>query len=296
MNNLQYEKIMLATGIMLKKRHQTTISLRHLEFLKAALQENMTIHITRAFLQNKNHYFICVNSPIHSTPSKQVRANSRQTQNDGEEEVEQVVEPPVDCQVIPVEEVVNNEPMLVDEEVVEEQQQEQLQPYQLTVFYRTQLIHFEQAFLQWVNDHYDHERRNFDQQQEEQYGQAMLLNLNQQQQEQQILADNIPLVCGHDVGADEVHYNNIIIDNNEEEDDGNNNFINNEGDYDVDDIDDINKEQNNNIIIPDVDDVDEVEENNVIIHGADDVDEEEVYNNNIINVVDIDDEDNDDRK
>ncbi len=61
----------------------------------------------------------------------------------------------LDCQVIPVEEDDNNEPMLVDEEVVEEQQQEQLQPYQLTVFYHTQLIRFEQAFLQWVNDHYE---------------------------------------------------------------------------------------------------------------------------------------------
>jgi hypothetical protein len=72
LNNLHYQNVMLATGIMLKKGEQTTISLRHLEFLMASLQENMKIHFTRAAMQNKNHYFICVEYPNHSTPSKQI--------------------------------------------------------------------------------------------------------------------------------------------------------------------------------------------------------------------------------
>ena len=53
LNNLHYQAVMLATGIMLRKGDQLTISLRHLEFLKAALQENMTIHVTRVFYETK---------------------------------------------------------------------------------------------------------------------------------------------------------------------------------------------------------------------------------------------------
>jgi hypothetical protein len=75
LNNQHYQNVMLAAGVMLKKGEQTTISLRHLEFLKASLQENMTIHITSTAMQNKNHYFICVEYPTHSTPSKQLKAN-----------------------------------------------------------------------------------------------------------------------------------------------------------------------------------------------------------------------------
>jgi hypothetical protein len=68
---------MLAIGIMLKKGEQTTISLIHLEFLMASLQENMTIHITRAAMQSKNHYFLCVEYLTHATPSKQLKADPR---------------------------------------------------------------------------------------------------------------------------------------------------------------------------------------------------------------------------
>jgi hypothetical protein len=82
-------------------------------------------------MQNKNHYFICVEFPAHSTPSKQLKANPRiiirrggnqldhrsllllnrlQTKRDEEEEVVQGEAPPVDCQVIPVEENDDVEP------------------------------------------------------------------------------------------------------------------------------------------------------------------------------------------
>jgi hypothetical protein len=76
-NDLQYKTTLLAAGIMLKKGDQTTISLRHLEFLRTALQENMAIHITRAFLQNKNHCFLSVDHPAHSSAAKQVKADPR---------------------------------------------------------------------------------------------------------------------------------------------------------------------------------------------------------------------------
>jgi hypothetical protein len=51
---------MLATGIMSQRWINIVISLDHLEFLKAALQENMTIHISWASVQNKNHYFVAI--------------------------------------------------------------------------------------------------------------------------------------------------------------------------------------------------------------------------------------------
>ncbi len=100
-------------------------------------------------MQNKNHYFLSVDYPAHSTLSYQVRAdpwiiirrggnwlngrsflllNRLQTKRDGEEEVVQWLEPPVDCKVIPFEEDDFNEPMLVNEEVQEVE--EELQPYQ----------------------------------------------------------------------------------------------------------------------------------------------------------------------
>jgi hypothetical protein len=52
LNNQHYQNAMLALGIMLMKGEQTTISLRHLEFSMASLQENMKIHISRAAMQN----------------------------------------------------------------------------------------------------------------------------------------------------------------------------------------------------------------------------------------------------
>jgi hypothetical protein len=53
----------------------------------------------------------------------------------------------VDCQVIPVEENDDIEPMLGDEEVQEvqvEHKQEELLPHQLTNYYGQQRIHFEE--------------------------------------------------------------------------------------------------------------------------------------------------------
>jgi hypothetical protein len=52
---------MFATGIMVQKGINIIISLQHLEFSKAELQENMVIYITRAGIANKNHYFIAIN-------------------------------------------------------------------------------------------------------------------------------------------------------------------------------------------------------------------------------------------
>ena len=59
-NEQNYSTLMLATGNMTQRGINIVISLKHLEFLKAALQENMTIHISWASVQNKNHYFVAI--------------------------------------------------------------------------------------------------------------------------------------------------------------------------------------------------------------------------------------------
>ena len=48
LNEPNYTTLMLTTGIMSQRGINIVISLDHLEFLKAALQENMTIHISWA--------------------------------------------------------------------------------------------------------------------------------------------------------------------------------------------------------------------------------------------------------
>jgi hypothetical protein len=48
LNQENYTTFMLATEIMSRRGINIVISLDHLEFLKAALQENMTIHISWA--------------------------------------------------------------------------------------------------------------------------------------------------------------------------------------------------------------------------------------------------------
>jgi hypothetical protein len=46
LNDDDYTTFMLATGIMRQRGINIVISLDHLEFLKTALQENMTIHMS----------------------------------------------------------------------------------------------------------------------------------------------------------------------------------------------------------------------------------------------------------
>jgi hypothetical protein len=307
LNNLHYQAVMLATGIMLKKGDQITISLRHLEFLKVAMQENMTIHVTRAFLRNKNHYFISIDHPTHSTLAKQIRADPRVlirrggTQLDhrstlllnhllaeivDEEEVAEEDEPQVDCQIIPVDDSVDNEPMLVDEEVQqaeEEDEGEQLQPYQLTNFYRHQRLRFEEQFNTRVRQCKEEQLMLFEQQQQQHYVGALLVAELEQQ--------HLPI---RENGADVVNEGNEVIYHDEpnnnnnhdvgfgeaeqeamEEDDDINFIINNNDD---DDDDNDGEEENNNIIIDAVKDVvddDDENNNNIIIDVAHDVIEED---------------------
>jgi len=62
---------------MIQKGLNIITSLQHLEFWKAALQENMIIYITWAGIANKNHYFIAVDQPTYPSPVRQLKDNPR---------------------------------------------------------------------------------------------------------------------------------------------------------------------------------------------------------------------------
>jgi len=72
-----YTSLMLSTGIMTQKGANKIISLQHLEFLQAALQENMTLYITKAYIANKNQYCLSINRPTYHSPARELKDNPR---------------------------------------------------------------------------------------------------------------------------------------------------------------------------------------------------------------------------
>jgi hypothetical protein len=70
-----YTSLMLSTGIMTQKGAKKIISLQHLEFFQAALQEYMTLYITKAYIANKNQYFLSINRPTYHSPARQLKDN-----------------------------------------------------------------------------------------------------------------------------------------------------------------------------------------------------------------------------
>ncbi len=109
---------------------------------------------------------------------------------------------------------------------VEEEEHEHLQLYQLTFYYWNELIHFEEAFLQWVSEQYKQEQMLFEQQQQQRHEAALILNMNFQQQDQEMMEqDNLPEV--HEVEHVDDENNNAIVNNGEED---YNNIIIHQGD------------------------------------------------------------------
>ena len=72
-----YTSLMLSTGIMTQKGANKIISLQHLEFLQAALQEYITLYITKAYTANKNQYFLSIDRPTYHSPARQLKDNPR---------------------------------------------------------------------------------------------------------------------------------------------------------------------------------------------------------------------------
>jgi hypothetical protein len=191
------------------------------------------------------------------------------------------------CQIIPVENNVDDEPMLMYEEVQqveEEHEGELLQPYQLTNYYWLQQLHFEEQFNTWVRQYKDEQLMLFEQQQQQHYEGALLIA----EHEQQYLPNG-------ENGNDEVNEGDEVTDDNEAIDNIHDDVVFGETEQEVmeeyvinfiinnyDDANDNDEEENNNNIInpADEDDDNSIENMNIIIHAVDEVNDEE--NNNII--------------
>jgi hypothetical protein len=233
LNDFQYETLLLASGILNKRGNLLCISRQHIEELQTALQENIILHYSKAKVQRNgtHNYYICIGEPTHWDPIIQARIPVP------------VADQRVDCQhqlqiehlcynrqqeenALPellvledVPELVEEEEAVIEEEQLAEDDNEQL-PYQRTHFYQNELARFDEAYLRWVNERYEHKRLLFKQQQEQLYNDAIVLGAEvggQQMQEEE--HDNVPLEEHFDENLVDDGNNNIIIDDPVDEDD-----------------------------------------------------------------------------
>ena len=79
LNLLEYETVLLASGIMVKKGETITYSYSKLEYLQGVLRSRLAIHICRSKTDrtSKPLYFIAVEHPTFRNPSLQVKAGLR---------------------------------------------------------------------------------------------------------------------------------------------------------------------------------------------------------------------------
>jgi hypothetical protein len=75
-----YEKLLLKAGIFKKHGAITTTSLLHLEHIKAELQENISIHLTKEQVSHsrKKLHYLSIGNPNHTTPNKHADSYSQQ--------------------------------------------------------------------------------------------------------------------------------------------------------------------------------------------------------------------------
>jgi hypothetical protein len=75
LNDYQYETLLLASGILNQRGNLLCISRQQMEEPQEAVQENITLHYSKAKVQrNGTHsYFICIGDPTHQDPNIQAR-------------------------------------------------------------------------------------------------------------------------------------------------------------------------------------------------------------------------------
>ena len=88
----EYESILLASGIMAKQGNTYAFKKNKLDELKDALEENLTLHITRSQIQRPgaNLYFMAVERPTFRNPIEQTKANPRVLTNSRENGLDEV--------------------------------------------------------------------------------------------------------------------------------------------------------------------------------------------------------------
>ncbi len=92
--------------------------------------------------------------------------------------------------------------------------QEAVHPYQCTHFYQKELMRFEEAYVQWVNERYKHEHNVFEEEQQQLYEHTMVLQEEREQHHQQQEVD-VPLEVAEDDDLDPDEENDAV--ENEEE-------------------------------------------------------------------------------
>ena len=75
----EYNTLLLSSGILFKRGGVTMFNKSQLDYLQAALKENIILSITRSQLQKKGKhtFFIAVGRPRYTSPSAQAKANPR---------------------------------------------------------------------------------------------------------------------------------------------------------------------------------------------------------------------------
>ena len=78
LNALEYETLLLSSGITFKRGDITMFSKAKLDYLQTALKENITLHISRIQLpgNKKRTFYIAIGQPL-SNPSVQAKINPR---------------------------------------------------------------------------------------------------------------------------------------------------------------------------------------------------------------------------
>ncbi len=79
LNANRYKNLLLLCGIMFRFGDNLRFSLQKLQDIKISLQENVTINITRVYLHRggKNRFFVCVGVPTYTSPKAQLRSNQQ---------------------------------------------------------------------------------------------------------------------------------------------------------------------------------------------------------------------------
>ncbi len=75
LNDYQYESILLASGILNRRGNLLCTSRQHIEELQREVQENITLHYSKAKVQRNgtHNYYICIGEPTHRDPIIQSR-------------------------------------------------------------------------------------------------------------------------------------------------------------------------------------------------------------------------------
>jgi hypothetical protein len=237
-----YDNLHQLSGILTKHGENYRFNLRNLDNLRIAMQENIIINSSRCFLERggRDLLFLCINAPLFHSPREQAKSRQRLVVENNQLDEAYLVAlnclshrqaPELEPMVIDEVPVLVAEAAEVDEEAQglveaageeDEEGQQQLPPYQCTIYYHQQCILFEEQINEWVRNYKEEQLLHFEHEQLQQYEAALLVAEHEQQ--------HSPANNAVDGRRNDVNINN---NNNIPNDDNNNIIINAHDDCDV---------------------------------------------------------------